>query len=194
MWDPFPFRFFLLDHQNAASEDGAYNVLTREQESMDRALLGDRKPEFDSSTPLGASLKLALAVHEGGRAVFAADERRRSGIIDDIEKVSLVRRGDSYTRTTYARLQDDSYLLVTRKQLYAQLRLALAGHAAECALGMDPSSYSANDFAVAAVRLLFSMVVGGNCVTLLPPYYWPRLSPAGPTTTAIANLRNRVIA
>ena len=122
------------------------------QAATDRVLMGDTKPAFNTDTPLGAKISRALAVHEAGRAVLAVQLRRETGLVDDVEKLSMVRRGQSYTRVAYARGLDDSYLLVTRKQLRVQLRLAVAGHASEELLGLDVSTYSADDFARAGVR------------------------------------------
>ena len=119
---------------------------------MDRVLMGDTKPAFGVDTPLGAKISRALAVHESGRAVLAVRLRQETGLVDELEKVSMVRRGQSYTRVVYSRGLDDDYLLVTRKQLRVQLRLAVAGHAAEELLGLDLSTYSADDFARAGVR------------------------------------------
>lgn len=122
------------------------------QAATDRVLMGDTKPAFNTDTPLGAKISRALAVHEAGRAVLAVQLRRETGLVDDVEKLSMVRRGQSYTRVAFARGLDDNYLLVTRKQLRVQLRLAVAGHASEELLGLDVSTYSADDFARAGVR------------------------------------------
>ena len=120
---------------------------------MDRVLMGDSKPAIGTDTPLGVSISKALAVHESGRAILAVKQRAATeGLIDDIEKLSIVRRGQSYTRIVFARGQDEDYLVVTKRQLLAQLRLAVAGHAAEEVMGLDPSTFSADDFARAGVR------------------------------------------
>lgn len=124
------------------------------QAATDRVLMGDTKPAFGTDTALSVKISRALAVHEAGRAVLAVVLRRDTGLVDDIEKLSMVRRGQSYTRVVYARSLDDDYLLVTRAQLRVQLRLAVAGHAAEELLGLDVSTYSADDFARAGVRAL----------------------------------------
>ena len=122
------------------------------QSAMDRVLMGDSKPPIGTDTDLGVSISKALAVHESGRAILAVKLREETGLIDDIEKLSIVRRGQSYTRIVFARGQDEDYLVVTKRQLLIQLRLAVAGHAAEEVLGLDPTTFSADDFAAAGVR------------------------------------------
>ena len=69
---------------------------------MDRVLMGDSKPAIGTDTPLGVSISKALAVHESGRAILAVKQRAATeGLIDDIEKLSIVRRGQSYTCLLY---------------------------------------------------------------------------------------------
>jgi ATP-dependent Zn protease len=121
---------------------------------MDRVLMGDTKPAIGTDTPLGVRISKALAVHESGRAILAVKLREETGLVDDIEKLSIVRRGQSYTRIVFARGQDEDYLVVTKRQLLVQLRLAVSGHAAEEVLGLDPTTFSADDFARAGVRLV----------------------------------------
>jgi cell division protease FtsH len=135
---------------------------------MDRVLMGDTKPAIGTDTPLGVAISRALAVHEAGRAILAVTLRQETGLVDDIEKLSIVRRGQSYTRIVYARGQDEDYLVVTRKQMLAQLRLAVAGHAAEEVLGLDATTFSADDFAQAGVRCGFCVRLWRCTLRALP--------------------------
>lgn len=121
------------------------------QSAMDRVLMGDTKPAISTDTDLGVHIAKAIAVHESGRAILALKLREETGLVDDIEKLSIVRRGQSYTRIVFARGEDENYLMVTKRQLMVQLRLAVAGHAAEEVLGLDPTTFSADDFAGAGV-------------------------------------------
>jgi ATP-dependent Zn protease len=124
------------------------------QEAMDQVLQGDRKPPYSLSTKLGRQLVLTIAACEGGRALYAADLRARFGLIDDIEKVSIIRRGASTARVTFARTADDDYLVVTRQQMFYNLEMDLAGHAATQVLGFEPTTHSIHDFERARVCAL----------------------------------------
>jgi ATP-dependent Zn protease len=124
------------------------------QEAMDRVLQGDRKPPFSTTTRLGRQLILTIAACEGGRALYAADLRARFGVIDDIEKVSIVRRGTSFARVSFARTADDDYLVLTRQQMFYNLELDMAGHASAEVLGFEPTTHSIHDFDRARVHAL----------------------------------------
>ena len=115
-------------------------------------LKGDRRPPFSTHTELSRMIVKSMAAAEGGRALYAADTRRRFGVIDAVEKVSIVRRGDSMARVTYVRTADDDYLVVTRRLMFAQLRTLLAGAAAAEVLGYEATTYTIQDFGKAAVR------------------------------------------
>ena len=91
-------------------------------------------------------------IHEAGKALFACDARIRTGLVDDIEKVSCVRRGLSLSRTVFARRTDEDYIFVTRKEMLMSLRCVLAGAASAEVLEADASDYAADDIKDARVR------------------------------------------
>jgi ATP-dependent Zn protease len=125
----------------------------RLQEAVDRTFKGDRLPSLPSNTPMSAAIARAMTVKEAGRALFAADLHSRDPtLIDAVEKVSIVRRGVSATRTTYVRTADENYLFVTRKQLLLQLRLALAGAAAMEVAACELTTLVMDDYSNARVR------------------------------------------
>ena len=115
-------------------------------------LFGEKRPPLDRSSASGAWFVRSIATYEAGAALFAAHERRNSGLVDDLERVSIVHRGQQYARIEYERQQDDAYLLVTKDQAYVQLELLLAGHAAEEVVGLESTTYAVMDMKRATVR------------------------------------------
>lgn len=91
-------------------------------------------------------------IHEAGKALFACDARIRTGLVDDIEKVSCVRRGLSLSRTVFARRTDEDYIFVTKQEVLMSLRCVLAGAASEEVLEADASDYAVDDIKDARVR------------------------------------------
>jgi hypothetical protein len=93
-----------------------------------------------------------FALREAGRAIYAVDARTRTGALDDVELVSMVRRGGSDTRTVFKRGNDDTYLYVTKAQMRERLRLILAGPAVLELSDLEPTTMVVSDFDRARVR------------------------------------------
>ena len=84
--------------------------------------------------------------HELGHAIVASVLQRQNGLIEPVERVSIIPRGRDPTQTTYNRKRDEDYLFPTRARLLERVEVLLAGRAAEeVYFGDDATSYGSDD-------------------------------------------------
>ena len=69
--------------------------------------------------------------HELGHALVATVLYEANGLIEPVERVSIIPRGRDPTQTTYNRKRDEDYLFPTRARLLERVQVLLAGRAAE---------------------------------------------------------------
>jgi hypothetical protein len=87
-----------------------------------------------------------LTRHELGHAIVASVLQRQNGLIEPVERVSIIPRGRDPTQTTYNRKRDEDYLFPTRARLLERVEVLLAGRAAEeVYFGDDATSYGSDD-------------------------------------------------
>lgn len=72
-----------------------------------------------------------VTVYEAGKAVAACLLRRRHGLLERIERVSIVPRTGEMSRTVLERRQDQSFTFPTKSRLLDRMQMMLAGRAAE---------------------------------------------------------------
>jgi cell division protease FtsH len=72
-----------------------------------------------------------LTRHELGHALVATILHGHTGLIEAVERVSIVPRGRDPTQTTYNRKRDEEYEFPTRARLLERVQVLLAGRAAE---------------------------------------------------------------
>ena len=92
------------------------------QESRDREIAGDRKPVVDTTTPMGEAMMRRFAAYQGSRALYS--EWRRAydlGCADAVHKVSIVKRGATFTRTVFKRGLDEEYFWRTKPQIVQEV-------------------------------------------------------------------------
>lgn len=101
--------------------------------ALDRITMGlSQRPLDANANPRLAPIKQRIAAGEAGRAVVATALRLdRAAPIEPVERVSLVPQGDLFSRTVFARGEDDEYLALTADRLRQRLAVNLAGYAAE---------------------------------------------------------------
>ena len=67
--------------------------------------------------------------HELGHALVATVLYEANGLIEPVERVSIIPRGRDPTQTTYNRKRDEDYLFPTRARLLERVQVLLAGRA-----------------------------------------------------------------
>ena len=112
--------------------------------AVDRVLQGIRRP----SLPDRFRIKKCMAVHEAGTGIIATLLHRSAGRIEPVERISIVPRGRDWSRTIYARGDDEDYVIMTKGRLMDRVRVILAGRAAEEVMFGIPSTYGTNDLRV----------------------------------------------
>ena len=111
-------------------------------EATDRVTNGLRHPSVDKQN----EMVHRLTRHELGHALVASVLQRCNGLIEPVERVSIVPRGRDPTQTTYNRKRDEDYLFPTRARLLERVQVLLAGRAAEeVYFGDDATSYGSDD-------------------------------------------------
>ena len=111
-------------------------------EATDRVTNGLRHPSVDKSN----AMVHRLTRHELGHALVASVLQRENGLIEPVERVSIVPRGRDPTQTTYNRKRDEDYLFPPRARLLERVEVLLAGRAAEeVYFGDDATSYGSDD-------------------------------------------------
>ena len=109
--------------------------------AVDRVLQGIRRP----SLPDRFAIKKSMAVHEAGTAIVATLLHQESKRIEPVERVSIVPRGRDWSRTIYARGNDEDYIIMTKGRILDRIKVVLAGRAAEEVYDGVPSTYGTND-------------------------------------------------
>ena len=109
--------------------------------AVDRVLQGIRRP----SLPDRFAIKKSMAVHEAGTAIVATLLHEESKRIEPVERVSIVPRGRDWSRTIYARGNDEDYIIMTKGRILDRIKVVLAGRAAEEVYDGVPSTYGTND-------------------------------------------------
>lgn len=112
--------------------------------AVDRVLQGIRRPALPDRFPI----KRSMAVHEAGTAIIASLLHQKAQRIEAVERVSIVPRGRDWSRTIYARGNDEDYIIMTKGRLLDRIRVVLAGRAAEEVWDGVPSTYGTNDVRV----------------------------------------------
>ena len=111
-------------------------------EATDRVTNGLRHPSVDKTN----AMVHRLTRHELGHAIVASVLQRQNGLIEPVERVSIIPRGRDPTQTTYNRKRDEDYLFPTRARLLERVEVLLAGRAAEeVYFGDDATSYGSDD-------------------------------------------------
>ena len=111
-------------------------------EATDRVTNGLRHPSVDKTN----ATVHRLTRHELGHAIVASVLQRQNGLIEPVERVSIIPRGRDPTQTTYNRKRDEDYLFPTRARLLERVEVLLAGRAAEeVYFGDDATSYGSDD-------------------------------------------------
>lgn len=93
-----------------------------------------------------------VQVHLAAKALLYADARQRTGVGDEIERVSVIPRGQTVTRISYKRGSDENYTFVTRLEMQLRIQFLLAGAAAAEVLEADVSTFCNADMREARVR------------------------------------------
>jgi len=131
--------------------------------AVDRITQGVRRPPLVPAGPGAEERRLAhpqmrtFAATEAGRAVVATLLRDEHGRIESLERVSIVPRGSTLSRTIFARGTDEDYVVTTRGKLLDRLRALLAGRAAQEVVLGAATTYDAEALG-AAVRVALKMV------------------------------------
>ena len=166
--------------QAAAVEQGDVDT------ALDRILFGLKRPPLPARLPTRAS----MAAHEAGIGVVSEALRREAAAagatprVEAVERVSIVPRGDSWSRTVLARRGEDAYFAVTRGRVRDRLAVLVAGHAAEAELGgaTGPSTYAQKTGALAKAGALAEKAAGeyGLGDPKKPPPSYAAAAPGGP--------------
>ena len=165
--------------------------------------------------------KEAASSESPSSSLFIDDSDSLPLSAEAVERLSIVPRGDSWSRTILARRGEAAAFVVTRARVEARLQILLAGHAAETLLGgkEGPSTYAAKLKALDRARMLAEKALGeygffGSSVsagkglsssnsssnsssssfssrTLRPPVYAPH-SPTGPASLVTSKFRVEV--
>jgi len=109
--------------------------------AVDRVLQGIRRP----SLPDRFAIKKSMAIHEAGTAIVASLLHEEAQRIEAVERVSIVPRGRDWSRTIYARGNDEDYIIMTKGRILDRIKVILAGRAAEEVYDGVPSTYGTND-------------------------------------------------
>ena len=109
--------------------------------AVDRVLQGIRRPSLPDRFPI----KRTMAAHEAGTALITTLLHKESGKIEPVERISIVPRGRDWSRTIYARGNDEDYIIMTKGRLVDRVRVILAGRAAEEVMFGVPSTYGTGD-------------------------------------------------
>ena len=111
-------------------------------EAVDRVTNGLRQPSFDKDD----QTVHRLTRHELGHAVVATVLYKSTGLIEAVERVSIIPRGRDPTQTSYNRKRDEDYMFPTRARLLERVQVLMAGRAAEeVYYGNDITEYSFAD-------------------------------------------------
>ena len=105
---------------------------------VDRYSLGENRPLLPTSSKMPVMI---AAAREVGTCLVAGALREASGRVEAVERVSIVPKGKSISRTMYARGDEDEYLVLTRGHALDRIRMALAPPcAARVVLGEDTTA------------------------------------------------------
>jgi ATP-dependent metalloprotease FtsH len=111
-------------------------------EAVDRVTNGLRHPLFDKDD----ETVHRLTRHELGHAIVASVLYKSTGLIEAVERVSIIPRGRDPTQTSYNRKRDEDYMFPTRARLLERVQVLMAGRAAEEVFyGNDITEYSFAD-------------------------------------------------
>ena len=111
-------------------------------EAVDRVTNGLRHPIQDKDN----DVVHRLTRHELGHAIVATVLHQANGLIEPVDRVSIIPRGRDPTQTTYDRKSDEEYMFPTRARLLERVQVLLAGRAAEeVCFGEDVTSYGSED-------------------------------------------------
>jgi len=135
----------------------------------------------------------AFAAHEAGTALVALVARAGGDDVESVERVSIVPRGQTLSRTVFSRGADEDYTVTPRSRLAARLRCLLAGRAAQDVLLGDEggattyASHTLRDALAVATKMVASYGLGqdGRVHRWAPVGYAPPT--AGPFATQLAD-------
>lgn len=114
--------------------------------AVDRLREGTNRP----SLPRDSNGAKRISTHEAGKAVAASILRRKNGLVEAVERVSIVPRADEYSRTVFQRKQEESFTFPTRSRLLERMQVTLAGRAAEELVFGSPSTLADSDLLYAS--------------------------------------------
>ncbi|GAX79863.1 hypothetical protein CEUSTIGMA_g7303.t1 [Chlamydomonas eustigma] len=102
---------------------------------VDRFTQGELRPALPTKYKLPI---IMYAAREVGTAIISEMLRKEHGRIEAVERVSIQPRGQSTSRTQFARGTDEDYLIMTRGKLLDRIKVELAGGiAARVAVGEE---------------------------------------------------------
>ena len=123
-------------------------------QAVDRVVSGIRLSPHPPDSPLTRK----LAVHELGHALVQHVLHKSTGLIEDIELVSIVPRGFEPTVTLIQRKRDEDYMYPTRARMCERIQVLLAGRAAESAIFGETTTRGTEDI-IEANDMLRNMIV-----------------------------------
>jgi len=123
-------------------------------QAVDRVVSGIRLSPHPKDSPLTRK----LAVHELGHAVVQHVLHKSTGLLEDIQLVSIIPRGFEPTITLIQRKRDEDYMYPTRARLCERVEVLIAGRAAESVMFGMTTTRGTEDI-VEANDLLRNMIV-----------------------------------
>lgn len=122
--------------------------------AVERVVSGIRLSPHPKDSPLTRK----LATHEIGHALVQHLLHKSTGLIEDIELVSIVPRGFEPTITLIQRKRDEDYMYPTRARMCERVQVLLAGRAAEEVICGELTTRGTEDI-VEANDLLRNMII-----------------------------------
>ena len=123
-------------------------------QAVDRVVSGIRLSPHPKDSPLTRK----LAIHELGHALVQHVLHKSTGLIEDIELVSIVPRGFEPTVTLIQRKRDEDYMYPTRARMCERIQVLLAGRAAESAIYGETTTRGTEDI-IEANDVLRNMII-----------------------------------
>lgn len=95
--------------------------------AYDRVTMGNVR----KSITKGHYMRRRLAVYELGHAVVAHVLRQRSGIIEEVDRITMLARGRHLTYTHFLRAEEETFTYATKQRLLERMMVLLGGYCAE---------------------------------------------------------------
>lgn len=140
-WSGAELAQLLQEGAMMAVRNGHDKILQRDLDlAIDRITVGPKR----LGVGRGLAVHRRMATLEVGLAMTSHLLRRLEGAkIEYCERISIVPRGETLSRTVFERLEDEAYFFARRPQLLHRMQIFLGGRAAEEVMyGRDTSSWS----------------------------------------------------